>query len=147
MEVSKGDRRSCNYYNEVSSREKDWDKGYKSTGNHAFAALLLLGQIVFLLFRFFSFIRNGLFLWLASITVSLTILGVKFLRVSIYFAYQSFHADISILTDSSNISTATNRESILLIPWHNNQCDPGLHAAAVMILSCKQMTLFLEDTR
>lgn len=34
-----------------------------------------------------------------------------------------------------------------MIPWHNNQCDPGLQAAAVMILNCKQMILFLEDTR
>lgn len=34
-----------------------------------------------------------------------------------------------------------------MIPWDNDQCDPGLHAAAAMILSCKQMILFLEDTK
>lgn len=81
------------------------------------------------------------------LSVSLKILGVRFLGVSIYFTHQSFHADIFILTDSSNISAATNRENILMIPWHNNQCNPGLHAAAFMILSSKQTTLFLEDTR
>lgn len=79
--------------------------------------------------------------------VPLTISGVKILGFSIYFTHQSFHADIFLLTDRSNISATTNRQNPLMILWHNYECDPGLNAAAVMILSCKQMTLFLEDTR
>lgn len=79
--------------------------------------------------------------------IPLTVSGVKILGFSIYFTHQSFHADIFILTDSSNISATTNRENILVILWHNYEYDPGLNAAAVMILSCKQMTPFLEDKR
>lgn len=61
--------------------------------------------------------------------------------------FSSRHFVLFFLSDSSNIPTAVNRGNICMIPWHNNQCNPGLHAAAVTILSCKQMTLFLEDTR
>lgn len=125
----------------MSNRERDWDKSIFSQ------FCCSCGKLSFLLFRFLSFVRNGLFLWLVSITVSLTILGAKFLGVSICFTHQRFHADIFFLSDSSNMSAATNRDNILVIPWHSNHCNPGLHAAAVMILSCKQMTLFLEDTR
>lgn len=70
------------------------------------------------------------------------------LRCQVLRCQYLFHtsADNFILTNSFNMST-TNRENVLVILWHNNQCNPGLYAAAVTILSCKQMMLLLEDTR
>lgn len=78
------------------------------------------GKLCLLLFRFLSFIRNWLFMWFISITVSLTILGVKSLGISRRLIHWMFHVDIFSLTDISNISVATNRDNVPVIPWDNN---------------------------
>jgi len=146
VKVSKGDRRSCNYINRWAAGRETGLKVTNVLQNMLSWFFCSWSKLSLLLVRFLSFIRNCLFLWFVSIAVSLTNLGDKSLGVSIWWMNYIFHRMFSFWL-MALIFLKLQTEKTLL--WYHEiiTFSPGLYAAAVMILSCKQMTLFLEDTR